>query len=136
VPAFEDSDDENEFIVRWLKWIRNREDHFHSLDDTNFMVRFRLAKRTVLSVLESLFVFGSLSRLALIKVASDIFSVKLYYLYTSIYLFLLLLLDETASFKVICCQIYNWCDVKLISKLNCDYCKQFQYLEAFSDIIF
>ncbi|RLU22836.1 hypothetical protein DMN91_005114 [Ooceraea biroi] len=35
-------------------WIRDREDHFHSLDDTDFVMRFRLSKRTILSVLEAI----------------------------------------------------------------------------------
>lgn len=50
----EDSDDEDEFVVRRPRWIRDREDHFHSLDDTDFVMRFRLSKRTVLSVLETI----------------------------------------------------------------------------------
>jgi len=51
VLAFEDSDDKDEFVVRRPRWIRDREDHFHSLDDTDFVMKFRLSKRTVLSVL-------------------------------------------------------------------------------------
>ena len=54
VLAFEDNDDEDEFVVRRPRWIRDREDHFHNLDDTDFVMRFRLSKRTVLSVLETI----------------------------------------------------------------------------------
>lgn len=52
--AFEDSDDDDEFVVRRPRWIREREEHFDTLDDKDFVTRFRLTKPTVLSVLESI----------------------------------------------------------------------------------
>lgn len=52
--AFEDSDSEDEYLVRRPRWVRDREDHFHTLDDKDFVTRFRLTKRTVLAVLEAI----------------------------------------------------------------------------------
>ncbi|CAH2088598.1 unnamed protein product [Euphydryas editha] len=53
--AFEE-DEEDKCILRrpWRpRWIRERE-HFDTLDDQDFVTRFRLTKATVLSVLESI----------------------------------------------------------------------------------
>ncbi|XP_045763464.1 putative nuclease HARBI1 [Maniola jurtina] len=52
--AFDDSDTDEEYIVRRPRWIREREQHFDTLDDKDFVTRFRLTKPTVLSVLESI----------------------------------------------------------------------------------
>lgn len=35
VLVFENNDDEDEFVVRRPRWIRDREDHLHSLDDAD-----------------------------------------------------------------------------------------------------
>lgn len=52
--AFDERYDEDEFIARRPRWIREREEHFDTLDDKDFVTRFRLTKPTVLSVLESI----------------------------------------------------------------------------------
>ncbi|XP_028159038.1 putative nuclease HARBI1 [Ostrinia furnacalis] len=52
--AFEENFDEEEFPVRRSRWIREREEHFDTLDDKDFVTRVRLTKPTVLSVLESI----------------------------------------------------------------------------------
>lgn len=52
--AFEDSSDDEDLFVRRPRWIRVREECFDTLDDKDFVTRFRLTKPTVLSVLESI----------------------------------------------------------------------------------
>lgn len=52
--AFDEYFDEDEFVVRRSRWIREREEHFDTLDDKDFVTRFRLTKPTVLSILESI----------------------------------------------------------------------------------
>lgn len=53
--AFEDNDsDDEEFVVRRPRWIREREVPFHGLDDKDFVTRFRLSKQTVLLVLQAI----------------------------------------------------------------------------------
>ncbi|CAH0731046.1 unnamed protein product, partial [Brenthis ino] len=53
--AFEE-DEEDEYVhrPRRPRWIREREEHFDTLDDQDFVTGFRLTKSTVLSVLESI----------------------------------------------------------------------------------
>jgi len=49
-----DEDDEDDFIifaVRRPRWIRERAEDFDSLDDRDFITRYRLTKPTVLSIL-------------------------------------------------------------------------------------
>ncbi|KOB68249.1 Uncharacterized protein OBRU01_18488 [Operophtera brumata] len=52
--AFDERFDEGDFISRRPRWIREREEHFDSLDDKDLVTRFRLTKPTVLSVLKSI----------------------------------------------------------------------------------
>lgn len=55
--AFEDDSDDDEFVisaVRRPRWIRERTEDFDNLDDHDFVTRYRLTKRTVLSVLEKI----------------------------------------------------------------------------------
>lgn len=52
--AFQDNSDDDDIFVRRPRWIRVREEFFDTLDDLDFVTRFRLSKPTVLSVLESI----------------------------------------------------------------------------------
>lgn len=52
-----DEDNEDDFIffaVRRPRWIRERAEDFDSLDDRDFITRYRLTKPTVLSILEKI----------------------------------------------------------------------------------
>ena len=52
-----DDDDEDDFIIfaiRRPRWIRERTDDFDSLDDRDFITRYRLTKPTILSILEKI----------------------------------------------------------------------------------
>lgn len=51
--AFE-SDSDEEYVVRRPRWIRERVDDFNNLDEIDFITRYRLSKRTALSVLETI----------------------------------------------------------------------------------
>ena len=58
--AFEDNDDEDNedefiiFAIRRPRWIRERAEDFDTMDDTDFVTRYRLSKLTVLSMLEKI----------------------------------------------------------------------------------
>ncbi|CAI6357754.1 unnamed protein product [Macrosiphum euphorbiae] len=58
--AFEDNDDEDNedefiiFAIRRPRWIRERAEDFDTMDDTDFVTRYRLSKPTVLSMLEKI----------------------------------------------------------------------------------
>lgn len=52
-----DENDEDElviFSIRRPRWIRERAEDFESLDDRDFITRYRLTKPTVLSILEKI----------------------------------------------------------------------------------
>lgn len=50
--VFEDSDEE--VITRRPRWIKERINHFDDLDETDFKIRFRLSKQTVLNILRDI----------------------------------------------------------------------------------
>ncbi|KAB0790609.1 hypothetical protein PPYR_14985, partial [Photinus pyralis] len=52
--VFDDSDSEDEFLVRRPRWIREREDHIHTLDDLDFITRYHVSKQTTLNVLQQI----------------------------------------------------------------------------------
>ncbi|XP_045463028.1 uncharacterized protein LOC123672783, partial [Harmonia axyridis] len=52
--AFEDDDNDEEFVVRRPRWIREREHHFQNLDNADFEKRFRLSKGAALQILGSI----------------------------------------------------------------------------------
>lgn len=47
-------DDEDDFVVRRPRGVRERAEDFDNLDDVDFVTRFRLTKPTVLTVPESI----------------------------------------------------------------------------------
>lgn len=52
--VFEDDSDEEQFVVQRPRWIKEREDYFHNLDNEDFEIRFRLSKEAALQILESI----------------------------------------------------------------------------------
>jgi len=62
--CYEDDYDDNDeddliidiiiFAVRRPRWIRERAQEFHNLDDRDFITRYRLSKATVLSILDQI----------------------------------------------------------------------------------
>lgn len=52
--AFESDEEDEEEVPRRPRWIKERCDDFESLDDRDFVTRYRLSKVTVMKILEEI----------------------------------------------------------------------------------